>query len=144
MLVFSKRSHRCPFCPSRVHQEAKAEVISKSCQNFWTKYFQQNPHNTYVENSTESLMAPSFQRIKKVTDTHTHRMTTVTFAHAPRVKYNSRTSDIIRPQLLMSVQTVCWADKMTSQKQALATTWIEVWLTTPQSSSSLHWRSSNQ
>ena len=55
-LVFLKRSHHCLFCSSRVHQEVKkAEVISKCRQNFRTKRFQRNPHNTHVEISTINL-----------------------------------------------------------------------------------------
>ena len=82
-LVSLKRSHRYLFCSPRVHQEAKkAAVISKCRHIFRTKHFQRNPHNTYVEISTESLMAPNFQRINEVcssqlgiraTDTQTDR-----------------------------------------------------------------------
>ena len=100
MLVFPKRSHRCLFCPSRVHQEAKkAEVISKSRQNFWTKRFQQNSHNTYVDNNTESLMVPDFQHINEVCSsylsnrhTQTHKTTTLTLAHALRVNDRDTTT----------------------------------------------------
>ena len=42
------------------------EGISKCRQNFQTKRFQRNPHNTYVEIITESLMAPDFQWINEV------------------------------------------------------------------------------
>ena len=56
-LLFLKRSHRCPLCPLWAGQEAKkAVVVSKCRQNFWTKRFQRNPHNAYVEISIESLM----------------------------------------------------------------------------------------
>ena len=66
-LVYLKRSHRCLVCPPRAGQEAKkAEVISKCRQNFWTKRFQRNPPNAYVENSAENLMTPEFRRENKV------------------------------------------------------------------------------
>ena len=56
------------------------------------KHFQGYPHNAYVENAIESLMAPHFQHINKVhsgnrqTHSHTHSQS-VTLMHAPRVNY---------------------------------------------------------
>ena len=43
--------------------------IRKCRQNFWTKGFQQTPHNAYIENSTES---PDFQCVCNSSNRHTH------------------------------------------------------------------------
>ena len=54
-------------CPLRAVQKAKkAEVISKCRQNFWKKCFQRNPHNAYIENSTESLIIPELWQKNEV------------------------------------------------------------------------------
>ena len=60
-----------------------AEVISKCSQNIWTKCFQQNPHNTYVCRKRHRRWHLTFNvqtryvAASVVTDTHTHKMTTV-------------------------------------------------------------------
>ena len=62
------------------------------------KAFSANPHNVYVENSTESLMTPKFRRKNEVCssvviDRHTHtytKTTTITLAHVPRVNKHEK------------------------------------------------------
>ena len=58
---------------SFVHQEfiqklhvRRQRWSANFAKTFWTKRFQRNPHNTYIEISTESLMTPEFQRIIEV------------------------------------------------------------------------------
>ena len=61
-LLILKWSSHCIFHQSRAHQEVKKAVVV----SFWTKCFQWNLHNSYVEKATKSLTAPCFQRINQV------------------------------------------------------------------------------
>ena len=72
----------------------KATVVSKWCQNFWTKHFQQKPH---LENTMKNPKILYYWRTNEVcrhthtctlTLTHTdaeHELATVPLAHAPMV-----------------------------------------------------------
>ena len=74
------------FYRSRARQEVKAMVVSKCRQNFWTKRFQRNPHNVYLEDATKSLMVPCLHRINQVCSSwHDNRHT-----HTERLPYPSR------------------------------------------------------
>ena len=79
-LLFTKSSSRSE--EGRGDQQMSPELLNKVIST--------NPHNTYLENTTRSLMVLHFHRINEVYGSQrgnrqTHKTTTVTLAHAPRV-----------------------------------------------------------
>jgi hypothetical protein len=55
MLSYTGRMHAIAACSGKI---SKLMVISKCCQNFGTKHFQRNVHNTCLENAIKSPTVP--------------------------------------------------------------------------------------